>query len=228
VTLLAALAAAVGVGLALPGTGRGLARLEDPPGPVRSPASRSWWPLRRRRAEAERVRVVEFASALAAEVRAGRSGRPAVLAAVDGLPPSPWSAQVRAAAAGDGDVGAALDQAARDPGSADLRDVAACWRVAERTGAGLGAALEEVAAAAGERSAHAARVRAQLAGVRTTGWLLALLPVLGMVLASGAGARPWEVLLGSGGGFGLLVAGLALDALGVAWLCRMARRVEAA
>lgn len=226
--LLAALAAAVVAGLALPGTGRGLARLEVPSPPVRSPVPRAEWPLRRRRAEAERERVVEFASALAAEVRAGRPGRTAVLAAVDGMPASPWTAQVRAAAAGDGDVGTALERAARDPGSAGLRDVAACWRVAERSGAGLGAALEEVAAAAGERSAHAARVRAQLAGVRTTGWLLALLPVLGMVLASCAGARPWEVLLGSGAGFGLLVAGLGLDGLGVAWLCRMARRVEAA
>jgi tight adherence protein B len=120
-----------------------------------------------------------------------------------------------------------LEAGAEDVGAAELRDVAACWRVAERTGAGLGGALEEVATAAGERSAHRARVRAQLAGVRTTGWLLAALPLLGMVLATLVGARPWRVLLGSAAGGGLLALGLALDAAGVAWLIRMTRRVEA-
>lgn len=229
--VLAAVAAAVAVGLLVPGAGRGLGRLESPG--VAPGCTARWAALRARRLgegrriEAEHARVVEFAAALAAEVRSGRPARAAVVAAVDGQPPSTWSRGVREVAAGDGDVGAAFERAAELPGSLDLRDVAACWRVAERTGAGLGSALEEVAAAAGERSAHRARVRAQLAGVRATGWLLAGLPLLGMGLAAFAGARPWEVLFGSAAGVGLLVVGLGLDALGVTWLCRMARRVEA-
>jgi tight adherence protein B len=133
---------------------------------------------------------------------------------------------VRTAAAADGDVGAALAAGAAEPGAAELQDVAACWQVAERTGAGLGGALAEVAAAADERSAHRARVHAQSAGVRTTGWLLAALPLVGMGLAAAAGAHPWRVLLGTPSGFALLLLGLGLDAAGVLWLHRMARRVE--
>lgn len=225
-SLLAALAAAVAVGLLRPGAGRGLDRLGPAPAGKRVRRLPHRRPGARRRSEAERTRVVEFASALAAEVRAGRPARAAVVAALDGQPAGPWGDRVRAAAAGDGDVGSALAAGAEEPGAEDLRDVAACWQVAEVTGAGLGGALEEVAAAAGERSAHQARVRAQLAGVRTTGWLLATLPLVGMGLAASAGARPWRVLLGTPSGFALLVLGLGLDAAGVLWLHRMARRVE--
>lgn len=239
-TALAAVAAAVAVGLAWPG-GRGLARL----GPaVRSTAGsttrpptrasrRPWFPRpgevgRRRVLEARRTAVVEFTGALGAEVRAGRPPRTAVVAALAELPPGgeDWVTDVRAAAEGDGDVGAALVRAAAQPGADDLRDLAACWEVAARTGAGLGGALDRVAAAAGERVAHHARVRAQLAGVRTTGWLLAALPLVGMVLAAAAGARPWRVLVGSPSGLALLTLGVGLDAAGVVWLYRLARRVE--
>ena len=231
-SLLVALGAALAAGLLLPGSGRGLERLGPPHELPGSRSARSWSSFRAwrpgavRRTEAERTRVVEFASALAAEVRAGRPARTAVVAALDGQPAGAWGAEVRAAAAGDGDVGSALTAGAEQPGADDLRDVAACWQVAEATGAGLGGALEEVAAAAGERSAHRARVSAQLAGVRTTGWLLAALPLIGMALAASVGARPWRVLLGSPVGFGLLLLGLGLDAAGVLWLHRMARRVE--
>lgn len=224
---LAALAAALAVGLARPGAGRGLDRL--------GPRSQGYRWLRRvpratpgarRREDRERARVVEFASALAAEVRSGRPPRAAVVAALDGTPAGAWSEPVRRAAADDGDVGAALAAGAQQPGAGELRDVAACWEVAERTGAGLGGALAEVAVAAGERSAHRARVRAQTAGVRTTGWLLAALPLVGIALAATAGARPWRVLFGTPAGVGLLLLGLGLDAAGVLWLYRMARRVE--
>ena len=57
--------------------------------------------------------------------------------------------------------------------------------------------------------------------------MLAVLPVAGMALAGLAGARPWAVLLGSPGGVGLLLLGVTLDLCGVAWLRRLARRVEA-
>lgn len=223
---LAAVAAALAVGVALPGAGRGLQRL-GPPQP-RGALRRRLRPRTgvRRREMAERARVVEFASALAAEVRSGRAPRAAVVAALDGAPSGAWGEPVRTAAAGDGDVGAALAAGAAEPGAAELRDVAACWQVAERTGAGLGGALAEVATAAGERSAHRARVHAQSAGVRTTGWILAALPLVGMGLAAAAGARPWRVLLATPSGFALLVLGLGLDAAGVLWLHRMARRVE--
>lgn len=245
-TVLAALAAAVAAVLAWPGSGRGLARLDPAersgPGSTACRRPRAAWPGRfarpsdlgrRRVLEARRTAVVEFAGALGSEVRAGRPPRAAVVAALAELPPGggddgagDWVGEVRDAATGDGDVSAALLRAAAQPGAGDLRDVAACWEVAEQTGAGLGGALDQVAAAAGERVVHQARVRAQLAGVRTTGWLLAGLPLVGMVLAAAGGAHPWRVLLATPSGFALLTLGVGLDAAGVMWLYRLARRVE--
>ncbi|WP_344600333.1 hypothetical protein [Sporichthya brevicatena] len=248
-TVLAALAAACAVGLAWPG-GPGLRRLgrvgSSAGGTNRGStarrasrsAGRGWFArpsdlVPRRVLALRRTAVVEFAGALGSEIRAGRPPRAAVVAALAELPPGEadggtgtWAAEVRAAAGGDGDVGAALIRAAEQPGADSLRDVAACWEVAERTGAGLGGALDQVAATAGERVVHQARVRAQLAGVRTTGWLLAALPLVGMALAALAGAHPWRVLLATPSGVALLTLGVGLDAAGVVWLYRLARRVE--
>lgn len=205
--------------------GRVLERLRVAP-PARVPRARRRVLGERRRAQAEQERVAEFAATLAVEVRAGRSPRAAIGAASEGMEGA-WVDGVRAAAASGADVAEALRQESAVPGAIDLRDLAACWQVADRTGAGLAAGLDAVAVAARERSAHRARVRAELAGVRATGWLLAGLPVLGAALGGAAGAQPWRVLLTTPAGALLLVLGLGLDLTGLAWLHAMTRRVEA-
>lgn len=181
----------------------------------------------RRRELAEQARVAQFAAALAAEVGAGRAARAAVLAALGDDVGGSWPAAVRAAAA-DGDVAAALLAGAGEPGADGLRDLAACWQVAERTGAGLARGLEAIADAADRRAAHRDRIGAELAGVRASGWLLAALPLLGVALGGTAGAAPWRVLVSTPPGLVLLGLGVALDLAGLAWLRRMARHAAAA
>lgn len=185
--------------------------------------------VRDARAAGERVRVREFAELLAAELRAGRPARAALAtAARDVLPAPEWAAEVSAAAESGADVVDALGAASSRPGAEGLRELAACWRVGERAGAGLAVGVAQLAHGLREREAHRAHIAAQLAGVRAAGYLLAGLPFFGLVLGTGLGARPWHVLLRTPGGNAALVAGLALDVAGIAWLAALARSAEAA
>lgn len=176
----------------------------------------------------ERGRVRSFATVAAGELRAGRAGRDAVAAAardVDGG--RGWPSVVASTAEAGGDVAAALAEGAGQPGAEALREVAACWGVAEGSGAGLAASLDLVAGGLREREAHRREIAAELAGVRASGYLLAALPAFGLLLGGALGADPVHVLLGTAPGNVALAAGLVLDVAGVAWLGHLARRAEA-
>jgi tight adherence protein B len=71
-------------------------------------------------------------------------------------------------------------------------------------------------------------VASALAAPRATARLLALLPAVAVLMGTGLGARPLDVLLGTPVGGLLLVAGLSLTAVGVAWTDRLASRAERA
>ncbi len=67
---------------------------------------------------------------------------------------------------------------------------------------------------------------AALAGARSTGTLLAVLPLLGIGLGAGMGAHPIAVLLAQPRGQVALVAGVVLEALGVLWTSRIIASAE--
>lgn len=193
-------------------------------------------PMARRAARADRARrarerradaVIALCGALAGEVRAGRHPGEALLA-VAGASDSLVAAQaaVLAAARFGGDVPAALAGAAREPGAEGLLGLAACWRVAVDSGAGLAAGLERLEGALRAAREQRADLQAQLAGPRTTAVLLAWLPVLGLLLGTALGAHPLHVLLHTGAGLGCLVIGGALEGAGLWWALRIVRKAE--
>ncbi|MFC8433726.1 type II secretion system F family protein [Streptomyces sp. NPDC057253] len=137
-------------------------------------------------------------------------------------------AVVLAAARFGGDVPGALAAAARRPGAEGLLGLAACWRVAVDQGAGLAAGLDRLEGALRAERDQRADLRAQLAGARSTAWMLAGLPVLGLGLGAALGADPLRVLLHSGAGLGCLVVGGLLEGLGMWWAMRIVRGAEAA
>ena len=173
---------------------------------------------------AERAGAGEALAILAAELRAGRPPGPALEAAAE-VAAGPLAGALLAAA-GSGRFGA-------DPGGcllrgADvsavpdlLRGLAACWQVCASTGSSLAAAVERLAE--GLRAEHAQRlaVEAELAGPRATAMMLAVLPLAGIALASGLGARPLYVLLHTPLGQGCLLVGVGLDLCGVWWTGRL-------
>ncbi|WP_344564448.1 type II secretion system F family protein [Streptomyces axinellae] len=174
--------------------------------------------------------VIELCAAVAGELRAGRQPDAALLAgdaAVVRRFGDAGSAALAAARFG-GDVPGALREAAREPGAEGLAGVAACWQVAIEGGAGLAEGLDRVAGALRAARDQREDLRAQLAGPRSTAFVLALLPVFGLLLGSAMDADPLKVLLHSPAGLACLVVGAALEGAGLAWVAWIVRRAEGA
>lgn len=197
------------------------------------PLVRRWLRLRaRERARAARAaEVVALCGAVVGELRAGAQPGQALTAAMRRTavgPGGPGAAEtgVLAAAAFGGDVPGALRQAAREPGAEGLAGMAACWRVSVDGGAGLAAGLERLEGALRAERDRQESLRAQLAGARSTVSVLALLPLVGLLIGTGLGADPLRVLLHTPMGWGCLLAGGVLEALGLLWCRRIVRAGE--
>nr|WP_241989933.1 MULTISPECIES: type II secretion system F family protein [unclassified Streptomyces] len=199
-------------------------------GLVAVPLARRWLEKRRARGEedAKGAGVVDLCGALVGELRAGHEPGQALLVAVrDTDVLGEAGARLSAAARFGGDVPRALVQAAGEPGLDGLAGVAACWRVAVGSGAGLAAGLARLESALRADRRRREELRAQLSGAWSTVVLLAVLPVLGMGLGAALGARPLEVLLHSTAGLVCLVTGGLLEVCGLLWAARIVRAGEA-
>jgi tight adherence protein B len=106
------------------------------------------------------------------------------------------------------------------------RSVLAVWSVSDRSGAPAAAVLDRVEQDLRARQAQRREVAGALAGARSTGAMLAVLPVLGIGLGAAMGARPLTVLLGQQRGQLALAVGVALEALGVLWTSRIVSTAE--
>lgn len=220
--------ACLGAGLALALLGGSVIPLLA--GAAAVPLVRRWLRARTRsRARTARAaEVVALCGAVVGELRAGaqpgRALTEALRRTVSG-PGGPGAAEagVLAAAAFGGDVAAALRQAAREPGAEGLAAMAACWRVSVDGGAGLAAGLDRLEGALRAERDREESLRAQLTGARSTTAVLALLPGVGLLIGTGLGADPLRVLLHTPVGWGCLLAGSALEALGLLWCRRIVR-----
>lgn len=173
----------------------------------------------------DRAAWSQLLSALALELRAGRSPAHALLAAAGAsrTAASPTLArELRPAllAAGlPGDVGGALRRARPPP----LRVLGAAWSMSERQGASLAVVVARLADGA-RRDAELERARAgAVAGPRASARLVAGLPALGVLLAAGLGAQPVAFLLHDPLGQLCFVAGTVLDVAALGWSARLTR-----
>jgi tight adherence protein B len=184
-------------------------------------AGRSWTVGRRdRRRDARLLAMTAGLGALAADLRSGRSLDAATGAAV--------------AACADEDSGRALARAIRAPGAspAEVADglrqaldrISAGVLLSSRTGCSLAAVVAAVEDDLRARHRQQLELRAATAAPRASAVLLAGLPVLGLAMGSGVGADPWAVLTTTGTGQVLLVAGVTLEIVGVAWSRRLIDR----
>lgn len=123
-----------------------------------------------------------------------------------------------------GDVVAALRTAAQQPGASGLGGLATAWQIAERTGAALTTALDDLAANLAAERDLARTVTTELAAARLTGRLLGFLPLAGLGLGYAVGGDPVRYLTGSPAGLACLGIGVGLAGAGVAWSESLAER----
>ncbi|AKS31026.1 type II secretion system F family protein [Mycolicibacterium goodii] len=124
------------------------------------------------------------------------------------------------------DVAAGLHDVARGsqlPGHWER--LAVCWRLAQTHGLAIGTLMRAAHEDIVERERLSARVRAAMAGPRTTALVLAGLPVAGIALGQAIGAAPVAFLLKPGAGGWLLVIGVILACAGLLWSDRITAEV---
>lgn len=124
-------------------------------------------------------------------------------------------------------AGGLRTMAAASTAPAHWERLAVCWRLAADHGLAMSTLMRAAQRDILERQRFTARVKAGLAGSRATAAILAGLPVLGVLLGQLIGARPLSFLLGGGVGGVLLVIGVLLICLGLAWADRIIGRVTA-
>lgn len=98
------------------------------------------------------------------------------------------------------------------------------WLLSRRQGVAFGRVVTGVADELSDRVASDQVRSAQLAGPRMSGYVMAALPVMGVLLGAGMGVNPVAVLLGSALGNLLLVVGVALMCGGLLWSARIVGR----
>lgn len=103
--------------------------------------------------------------------------------------------------------------------------LAVCWQLAQQHGLAIASLMQAAHRDLAERERFRSRVDAGMAGARTTGNLLAGLPVLGVLLGCAIGADPLGFLFSGGAGGWLLWAGSVLIGAGLLWSDRITASV---
>jgi len=98
------------------------------------------------------------------------------------------------------------------------------WLLTRRHGVAFTPLIDALAADLAQQIAADSERSGEVAGPRMSGYVMALLPVLGLALGAGMGADPVRVLLTSALGNILMVAGISLTCAGLLWSDRIVRR----
>jgi tight adherence protein B len=170
--------------------------------------------------------LAEALRTLVAGLRAGaHPAAAAEAAAEDAHPPTAATMHAVAAVARlDGDLSAVVDTSRSPLVSVALSRLSTAWQLAQRHGLPLAEVLDAVRRDLEQRARFTRQVLARMAGPRSSAMVLSLLPMLGIALGAVMGADPLAVLTGTALGQVLLVAGVALQCIGLAWSTHITSR----
>lgn len=184
--------------------------------------------LRRRTDSKQLAALLVATRTLAREVRTGASPVTAVLATAAAHPDCA-TALNRLAAGVAGRRAGAVDGQDLGPGrrvdqqSEVVARLGDGWHLSARHGVPWAALIDTVAIDLADRQRARSLRNAQVAGPRVSGYVLAVMPALGIALGAGMGADPVDVLLNTGVGSVLLLVGSTLTCLGLVWAAAIVR-----
>lgn len=172
------------------------------------------------------VEVAQACSLLASQIRVGQVPAEALHGAAQDCPVLMLASKAQDLG---GEVTSIWRTQSTRPGHEGLAALARGWQVSTETGAPLAHILEQVSAALSAEVALRAVVRGELSAARATGKIMAALPLCGLAMGYLLGGDPLRFLLSRWWGWVCLDLGVALAALGVLWIDRLAQptRTEA-
>ncbi len=183
----------------------------------------SWLIIRsneQRKAKQAKALVIRFAKLMNGKLRIGLIP---VTALVESASECGLDQLVATAKLG-GDIPAALRQAANIPGQNGLRQISAAWELSQRSGAPIAGVLDRIVAGLRQDTEAEADVAIELAAARTTGRIMAVLPLAGIGFGYLAGADPINFITSNWIGELAFVSSVLLAAAGIFWLEKMANR----
>jgi tight adherence protein B len=133
----------------------------------------------------------------------------------------PLVAPAAAVQAIGGDAAATLRSIGARPGCAGLVDLADGWTLCERTGMPLALEVRRVAEAVRAEADNEAAREAELSSARSTGRLMVVLPLVGMMLGYFVDADPLHFLLATWPGQICLLGAACLASAGLIWTQRL-------
>ncbi len=98
------------------------------------------------------------------------------------------------------------------------------WTLTRRHGVAFTPLIDALAAELAEQLLADSQRAGEVAGPKMSGYVMAVLPLLGLLLGAGMGADPVEVLLRSHLGNVLLLVGTVLTCSGLLWSARIVAR----
>ena len=121
---------------------------------------------------------------------------------------------------GTGDTRSGAGASGSPAGHALLR-LRVGWLLSRRCGVAYSPLIDGLAAELSDAMAGDSRRAGEVAGPRMSGYVMAGLPVMGLLLGVGMGADPFGVLLNTAVGRVLLVVGVLLTCAGLLWSARI-------
>lgn len=179
--------------------------------------------VRRRRRAAAKLsdEIAQAATGLALLLKSGMIPGDAL---VEVAHDAPVLASAAAAAKLGGDPAEAMLTHAEHTNQTGLRLIASAWTISQASGAPVAAVLERVAEQLREQRRIQAVVDSELSSARTSGNMMALLPVVGIGLAFAVNADPWRFFTGSILGELVFAGAVLLSAAGILLTDKIATR----
>jgi len=104
--------------------------------------------------------------------------------------------------------------------------LSSCWDIAEDAGIGLASAIGQLAKGMQLKLQLEQELNSALTQSRLSVWVLAALPLFGLLLAGAVAGNPLVWLLTNKFGLAVLFFGLTLELLGIFWIMRINNQVK--